>query len=219
MIKSWSTTNLNFATDLFLEDFYMKYNFFLSLAVLMIICSAISNSSGESYSERYSKGFRQDPTIPQWCRYTHFGDLRMRDKEKFFKKFGPEWEHMHHYCQGLYETSYAIQHPENAEFYLREGIGGFNYVLERMKRNHFFRYDVLFHKAKALMLLKDYTEAAKQYMEIIKVKKDYIPAYIGLSNAYVLIGDRISALKILEHAQKQFPSNTAIENQMIKLQK
>lgn len=193
---------------------------FLPLIIISIMCSIASGLFADSgYILRYSKGFRQDPTIPQWCRYTHFGDLRMRDKEKFFKKFGPEWEHIHHYCQGLYEINYAIQHPKNADFYLREGIGGFNYVLERMRRNHFFRYNVLFHKAKALMLLKDYTEAAKQYMEIITVKNDYIPAYIGLSNAYVLIGDRISALKILEHANKQFPSNTAIENQMIKLQK
>jgi len=190
---------------------------FLFLIIISIVFSI--NAFCDGYKQRYLKGFLHDPNIPRWCRYTQYGDLHGKDRGKFLKKFGHTWIHIHHYCGGLYEIDYAIQHPENAAFHLLQGIGGFNYVLERMPRDHFFRHHVLFNKAKALMLLQNYAEAAKQYIEIIKIKSDYVPAYIGLSNAFLLMGDKGSALKVLKQANKKFPSNRVIKNQIMKLQK
>lgn len=52
----------------------------------------------------------------------------------------------------------------------------------------------------------DYDEAIKQYREVIKNNKDFIPAYLKLSETYQASGDTDEAVRVLVKANKQSPN-------------
>jgi tetratricopeptide (TPR) repeat protein len=62
--------------------------------------------------------------------------------------------------------------------------------------NIYFGQNINFSKAESLFVQKNYKEAIKNYENVIKQSSNYEPAWFGLQNTYLQLGDLVSAQKI-----------------------
>jgi tetratricopeptide (TPR) repeat protein len=65
---------------------------------------------------------------------------------------------------------------------------------------------ILYEIAGVSLSKGDFDEAIKQYREVIKNNKDFIPAYLKLSETYQASGDTEEAVRVLVKANKQSPN-------------
>lgn len=129
------------------------------------------------------------------------------------------WVHMHHYCDCLRFTQRAVNSPNEADKRdnLGQAIQGCDYVLGHVSENFYMRPMVLVSKGRALEIAKRPAEAIQAYETAIKLNPSYYKAYIGLSDAYLAIGDRKSALQAVESGLQIAPQSTGLQKRLSKL--
>lgn len=129
------------------------------------------------------------------------------------------WVHMHHYCDCLRFTQRAVSSANEAQRRdnLGQAVDGCNYVLEHVSENFYMRPMVLVSRGRALELAKRPAEAIADYETAIRLNPSYYKAYIGLSDAYMAVGDRKAALQAVERGLQVAPQSTGLQKRLAKL--
>lgn len=124
-----------------------------------------------------------------------------------------------HYCECLRFTQRAVNASNEADKKdsLNQAIDGCNYALGHSDPNSYMRPMVLVSKGRALEIAKRPAEAIQAYETAIKLNPSYYKAYIGLSDAYLAIGDRKSALQAVETGIQIAPQSTGLQKRLAKL--
>lgn len=129
------------------------------------------------------------------------------------------WGHMHHYCDCLRFTQRAVNASNEVDKRdsLKQAIDGCDYVLGHVSADFYMRPMVLVSKGRALEIAKRPVEAIQEYETAIRLNPSYYKAYIGLSDAYLAIGDRKSALQAVERGLEIAPQSTGLQKRLAKL--
>src|SRR5256885_9933612 len=107
----------------------------------MALCTLVRAQEIPGYPAHVSDyDAREVAMLPRYCIHTQsFRDKVPGGGEKvaidgWYAQMGPIFHAMHHYCWGLMKTNralYLARDPRTREFYLRDSITEFDYVLER----------------------------------------------------------------------------------------
>jgi tetratricopeptide (TPR) repeat protein len=79
--------------------------------------------------------------------------------------------------------------------------------------------EVNLQKGLALRLLSRHGEAASEFVEALKLKPDYTPAYAALVDLYLDLGDLDNARGILEEGLRHVPDSKILASKRADLQR
>jgi len=117
--------------------------------------------------------------------------------------------YMNHLCPGLYALSSAQRIFENntaKKDALQEAAGHFSYTLLHVQ-DFPFRSTVFIKRGTVYEMQGNMPKALADYQEAIRIKPQNIHAYSALANAYLKMGNKAEAAKIIEVGLKIKPSS------------
>lgn len=175
----------------------MKFRL-ICIALLMVLIAPAYVFSG-SYSVNFIVEQVKKKKLPDYCMYMGVNHANKFAKgDQLRKKYGPDWNHMHHFCWALVD----IQKGHD-----RQAIGNLNYVLHNIRKNSKLRPMVLRQKANILIINGWSSEAVPVYYELIEVQPYSEDGYIGLANIFLQSGDKKAALVIINQGLKNIPNS------------
>ena len=123
------------------------------------------------------------------------------------------WQHMHHYCDGLRFYSRAVSSTRDRnEFkhYIGESLNGLNYVLSHTTPDFYMRPEVIAKKARTLALAGRKAEAVSLYIGVVQQTPKYVPAYLYLADYYAS-SDRKKALSLVSDGMRHNPGTKSLQ--------
>lgn len=139
-------------------------------------------------------------------------ESQMCTKRVFSRKIqgNPDWEHMHHYCDGLRFYDRAVRaknHTSDFRFNISNSLQNFDYVLSHASKDFNMRPEVMIMRGRTMELAGDGFEAAQLYGAAIQLNPTFAMGYAALGNFYTKSGEKKQALKIYEEGLRRQPNN------------
>jgi tetratricopeptide (TPR) repeat protein len=190
-------------------------------ALLATTCAASAQQGIVGYPGVEGFDRRELALLPEWCIYTDtFRDrvaAASANREQMVRhwreRMGPTFDAMHHYCYGLMKTNRATllaRDPVTREFYLRDAITEFEYVIDHAAPGFVLLPDLLARKGENLLRLGLGRLALTPLEHAIELNATHWPAYIHLSDYYKEAGDRKAARDWLDKGLAHAPGNAAL---------
>lgn len=129
------------------------------------------------------------------------------------------WQHMHHYCDGLRFYNRAMASTSNRmEFnsYIVTSIKNFDYVLSHTTSDFEMRPEIIAEKARALALAGRKAEAIMLYTGVVVQTPKYVPAYLYLADHYAG-SDRKKALELVSLGLRHNPATKSLQRRYAEL--
>lgn len=123
------------------------------------------------------------------------------------------WMHMHHYCDGLRFYSRALASTTNRSdfsYYIKESIGGYDYVLRNTSQDFYMRPEVMAEKARTLSLAGRKAEAVSLYSTVVNQSPNFVPAYLFLADHYAN-SNRHKALELVIQGLRHNPDTKSLQ--------
>ena len=162
--------------------------------------------------------YQNSQYLPQYCKDRTKGGQSPQFR-KWRGSFGDAFEHMHHYCNGIYAEQKARstinQHDRNR--WLGSVIGEMRYVGRNCGPRCALYPELNSRLGWALGERGEVGEAIGQFQLVINAKPKYIPAYAQLSDLYVKNKQPDEARKVLEAGLKAKPGSRSLQRRLKKL--
>ncbi|MFM9887345.1 MAG: tetratricopeptide repeat protein [Burkholderiales bacterium] len=142
--------------------------------------------------------------LPNYCIYTQiFRDRVPKGNDqaaiqRMYAQLGPTFHALHHYCWGLMKTNRALllaQDETTRQFYLRDSLGEFDFVIQRASADFILLPEILSKKGQNLIRLGEGNKGIVEFERAIELKPEYWPPYGHLSDYYKSTGN----LKLARH--------------------
>jgi len=165
--------------------------------------------------------------IPRYCIYTDTFRNRVpggNDKaiiDSWYARLGPGFGALHHYCWGLMKTNRALLRANDAqtrEFYLRDAIHEFDYVIDRVTNDFLLLPEILAKKGENLIRLSRGPEGVLVLERAMELKPDYWPPYAYMSDYYLASGELTKAREVLETGIRQAPESQTLRSRLAELE-
>lgn len=169
---------------------------------------------------------REMAMLPGYCKHTIYfrdhvpGGNNAAAIEQWGARLGPAFLHLHHYCFGLMKAHRGVllaRDPQVRQFYLRESLREFDYVLERAPRDFVLLPEILTKKGENLLKLDRAPVAIFEFERAVELKPDYWPAFAQMSDYYRRIGDLDKARETLHRGLKAAPDTPALSRRLKEL--
>jgi tetratricopeptide (TPR) repeat protein len=135
---------------------------------------------------------------------------------------GPQnFRHLHHYCRGLFLVAtarYFETSKRERDRWLRDSLGEFDYVLNRVEPTFALRPEILTKKGESLAALRR-PEAVEPLYRALEAKPDYWPAYAALSDYFRDTGQTEQARQWLQKGLAAAPNATPLQRRMAEIDK
>lgn len=177
---------------------------------------AASGLDARAMSSQQIASFSQNEfrTLPRICLAQQFIDhdldasmVSEAERERWAAELGPTYDHYHHFCWGLLQMRRAAADPSQSDFNYRQAIGNFDYVLRRAEPAFALLPEIYLRKGLALQLLREQPRAASAFLNAIKAKRDYSPAYAALIELHLDLGDSEAAKQVLKTGLQYAPNS------------
>lgn len=163
--------------------------------------------------------------LPPYCKYSQIwwqklGRKDPEQQELWRQKIGPGFAHIHHYCNGLYQTNTALlktRSKKERDSLLTTSLSEFDYVIRNAPDGFVLLPEILVRKGQNLIRLGRGPEAIEVMGHAMRVKPDYWPAYGYLSDYYKDIGERATARQVLEKGLANSPDAQALRSRLTAL--
>ncbi len=163
--------------------------------------------------------------LPPYCEYSQIwwqklGRKNPEQQQLWHQKMGPGFAHIHHYCNGLYQTHTALlrtRSKKERDSLLTTSLGEFDYVLRNAPDGFVLLPEILVRKGQNLIRLGRGPEAIEVMVRAMSAKPDYWPAYGYLSDYYKDIGEREKARQVLEKGLANSPDAKALRSRLTAL--
>ena len=197
---------------------------------LMFLTQIFAWFAGLLFSPLASAQYRYDEVtvarLPPYCRNAATyrdriaGGNNPAEIERWLKVMGRGFIHIHHYCQGLQLTSFALfesKSKEDRNHALRLSIGEFDYVIARVDSTFSLLPEILTKKGQNLFRLEKEAQAITMLLKAIEVRSDYWPPYASLSDHYKEIGNLDEARNWLKRGLSASGGAKALERRLKEL--
>ncbi|MCF6246271.1 MAG: hypothetical protein L3J69_02810 [Desulfobacula sp.] len=168
--------------------------------------------------------------LPDFCKYTAdsyfkgksiFSVLETIDKTKnknkaykklykYYKKFGTDMIHMHHYCRGMtkYNNAFECSTEQCRKQKIESAIREMEYLLKNTKKK---LWPVFLHnQGQWFLQLNEPMKAMNVFMKAVKTNPRYVKGYISLYSLFLSLNDETRARNILKLGLKYSPSSKAL---------
>ncbi|WP_298825154.1 hypothetical protein [uncultured Piscinibacter sp.] len=169
---------------------------------------------------------REVAMLPPYCKYTIYfrdkvpGGADPDSRARWLGTLGPTFEHLHHYCFGLMKTNRAVllsRDSQTTQFYLRESLREYDYVLDRARPDFVLLPEVLSKKGENLIRLKREPLAILEFERAASLRPDYWPPFAHMGDYYASIGDRAKAREVLQRGLQGSPDAQALKRRINEL--
>lgn len=166
-----------------------------------------------------AEAWRQDTQLlPPYCKDRAKG-IQSPEFSKWRGTLGGVYEHIHHYCGGIYAEKKArgtIDQHERQRW-LRGVIGEMAYVSRHCSPKCKLYPELHSRWGWALAADGQPSEALGHFQLAIKAKPKYIPAYAKLSDLYLDLNKPEEARRILDEGLKVKPGSSMLKRRLEKL--
>ena len=199
------------------------------VAALFLAIAACGAAHSEGLAPGYPDNFYElDPRevllLPPYCVHgwyfrQKYGDNKA-EQQRWFEALGPTFNHVHHYCFGLLKTNRALfltTTKRYREFYLRDSLVEFDYVIERSPDNFVLLPEILTKKGENLVRLGRGDKAVETFERAVELNPKYWPPYAQLADYYQAGGQRDKAREILTKGLEQNPDAPGLRRRLNEL--
>ena len=171
---------------------------------------------------------REVAMLPRYCIHTQLfrdrvpGGRNQAEIKRLYQVMGSTFHAMHHYCWGLMKTNRAnllARSKQVRDFYLRDSVGEFDYVLDRAPQDFPLRPEIMTKKGENLLRLGKPETAAAVLEEVLQLKPDYWPPYAAMSDHFKVAGDTAKAKEWLKKGLNAAPEAKPLKNRLAELDK
>jgi hypothetical protein len=171
---------------------------------------------------------REVAMLPSFCAHTQLFRVRVPGGDdpaqiaRWQSVFGDMFQHLHHYCWGLMKTNRGVLLARSGpvrEFYLRDSLQEFDYVIERSPPNFILLPEILTKKGENLVRLGRGPVALMEFERAIELKSDYWPPYAHMSDYYKGMKDVSKAREALDRGLSFSPEAPALKRRLAELGK
>jgi len=175
---------------------------------------------------RYAFDSREVALLPRYCIYTQLfrggvpGGNNQVEIDRWYEVMGPSFHAMHHYCWGLMKTNralYLTRTRRYRDFYLRDAIVEFDYVIRNATKDFILLPEILTKKGENLIRLGRGSHAMPELLRAIELKPDYWPPYAAISDIYKEFGDLAKAREWLKKGLSVAPDVKALTRRLAEL--
>ena len=133
----------------------------------------------------------------------------------------PAFLHVHHYCAGMMLSDKLLTTPPGPDRrrVCIDSKNNFNYVVRNWSTQSPLYPEALVRSGRVDELCERKAEAAQNYLNAIRVRPNYPPAYIALSDLQASQGNSAEASKVLRQGLKANPSSKALAARLRRLGK
>lgn len=199
----------------------MGIRFRLAVLALLLVGRAFPVSSQEQYTQEELR------SLPRVCLAQTFISHALRppvvseqEQAQWVSRLGADYKHFHHYCWALIDLRRASRSVEPVERNgnYRRAVSNFEYVQRNVASTFPLLPEVCLRKGLALRYLGESSNAAREFLEAIKLKADYTPAYSALVDLYVDLQDYAGATDVLETGLAAAPGSKILESKKAELE-
>ncbi len=182
-------------------------SFRLVALMLCIVLLPVSVIAGEDISLNELK------RLPKYCHNLSPGYFTAEALKYRRPVRDPGVPHMQHYCEGLVWMARAISGRGSARYAYTNAEDDFSYVVSRTINDPKYRsyaVSALLQRASANAGLKRDDQALEDFYKVIRIKPDYIKAYIRLAEFYKATGDMGEARRVIDEGLKVSPKSKSL---------
>jgi tetratricopeptide (TPR) repeat protein len=200
----------------------------LMLANILAISIAAAASDTPGYPEMIEAyDSREVAMLPAYCKYTAEFVQRVSGRKdpaegkKWREVLGSTFAALHHYCWGLMHTNRALfltRTQQRKSFHLVTSIHEFDYVLRHATSDFILLPEILTKKGENLIRLGKGPVAVLELERAIRLKPDYWPAYVALSDFYKNAGDLVKARELLQTGLSFAPEAPGLKKRLAALE-
>lgn len=161
------------------------------------------------HAQKFISGALYSPLVPE------------AERKRWASELGPSYESFHHFCWALIYLRRASD-PALTTFRQSNNqiaVNNFDYVLRNSTADFVLLPEVLLRKGMTLRLLGDDGNAAAAFLDAIRLKDDYTPAYSSLVDVYMDLGDLAAAREVLERGLKKAPNSTILSSKKLEIER
>jgi len=200
----------------------------LAVRIAFLVACAVATTDARANEIDRVWAARYANHLPEWCKYTqelpdkHFQGAYGDPLSKTYSVvFAPVWHHLHHYCRGLswmYEAT-KVGRDETARRGLYNNVvSEFDYVLDRSDDTFVLAPELHYRKGVALMALEHRMEAVESFTAALRIRPDYVPAYVALSQYFESAGDVSEAVRVLREGLARVPDAPQLQQRLAELE-
>jgi hypothetical protein len=188
-------------------------------------CISLLVLATNSYADRVTNE-RELAILPAYCHGTQqirsFTNLPKSEIDHYYKLYGANYNHLHHYCWALVSEFNADKirekGPKNNKF--NQALDDIEYVLNKNPPASFPPLpDIYSSRARILLRLGRTGEAVSDLLKVINLQPGYQRAYVQLSDHYLDLGHKDKAIAILEKGVENHESPTLLLRRLVRLGK
>lgn len=172
----------------------------ISISVLVHTPAAV----GANWASEHNKMTEADfMTLPLFCRAKTTQQHDRKIQDAWTLKYGPAWQHMHHFCFGSKALNLSYRYfnsKEKRRYFSAQAVKEFDYVLDNTGPSFSLRTELMIQRGRALTISQSYDDAKQSFEEALKLDPRSVDAWVALSDMYSQIGKDAEAIKVLEQA-------------------
>ena len=153
------------------------------IKIFLFITLLLAN--GQAYST-YPSTELDFLTLPPYCKARKFGHEGEPEYDRWRKKFGPDFIHMHHYCGGLHSINLSFKELDKAKYkhILEIAIKEMRTVQHEFSANFIMQPKIQYDLGQIYEKLGEDGFALRAYQESIKLNPKNAPPYKAISDLY-----------------------------------
>lgn len=207
----------------------IRLTIFISIVILLFPAAGMADMEqrlkdlgGPQHAEAYEL-----PYLPDYCKCKGAVNIDPRTKEnlrkkwdRFFSKYphGENWVHLHHYCQGLLMLNRFYRGVGNPSALLKEAESQFNYMIKQSNPKFILVPEYHLKMGITQKLMGRDSKSLQHFTEAIKLKKDYVPAYVHIIDYYKEHNDFKNAIRTAKMGLKHSPNSKILKKELVEMQ-
>lgn len=209
----------------------LKYLVIFS-TVIIFLHPAVGLTGGERYRESlggsgpYEPFDYELPLLPSYCTCRLRGDdprwrrkcYKWTDKFKAHGARGRDVVHIHHYCSGLLMLSRLNRGVGERSALLKKAEDQFRYMITHSSPNFILMPEIHLNMGITQKHMGKDGQAIKHFLQAIKLKKNYVPAYIQIIEFHKEHHDYRKAISVAKTGLKYSPNSKLLQHTLRELE-
>lgn len=199
------------------------------LAALLLALASFGAARAQQMVPGYPDDFmaldaREVRLLPPYCIYSQYFSWKYHpsevEKKRWETALGPTFWHIHHYCFALLKTNRALfltKSKQFREFYLRDSLNEFDYVIERAPDDFVLLPEILTKKGENLVRLGRGPWAVFEFERAAGLNPSFWPPYAHLADYYKSEGEKEKAREVLSKGLAQSPDAKPLQQRLAEL--
>ena len=198
-----------------------------AVALVFVAVAAGASLSPTAASAQATGAFSQKEylALPRYCLAQEFLNRHLNrpvvpeaERKEWARRMGDGYRHIHHFCWALMDMRRAAEDPSNKDFHYRSALADWEYMIRNADPSFPLYPEVWLRKGITERFMGNETEAGFSFREAIRLKPDYTPAYAGLIDVYLALGETEEARAVVEDGLRAVPDSKILADKKAEIE-